>query len=128
MSNIRAAKTIALTALAVVAISQAAQAQSLLIDFGASNSCRRGSQVGADDTYMTLSKPDPKVFTLAASMVRTASAHCFVVEDANAGVEAGVAAGMKVLAVDSTSDHPLATLRAKDLSEISVDKLLQATP
>lgn len=127
MSNIRAAKIIALTALAVVAVSQAAQAQLLLIDFGASNSYRGASEVGADGTRITRSKPEPEVFSLAASMVRTAPAHCLVVEDANAGVEAGAAAGMKVLALGSASDHPLAALRAKDLSEISLDELLQAT-
>jgi beta-phosphoglucomutase-like phosphatase (HAD superfamily) len=46
------------------------------------------------------------------------------VEDAHAGVEAGLAAGMRVLAVGSATDHPSATLRAKDLSVISLTDML----
>lgn len=78
----------------------------------------------ADGTHITRSKPDPEVFTLAASMLGIPPANCLVVEDANAGVDAGLAAGMPVLAVGSATEHPSATLRARDLSAISVDEML----
>jgi len=47
------------------------------------------------------------------------------VEDAEAGVDAGLAAGMKVLAVGSASSLEKATFRAKDLSHITTDQLLK---
>jgi beta-phosphoglucomutase len=78
----------------------------------------------ADGTHITRSKPDPEVFTLAAQRVDVLAEHCLVVEDAHAGVEAGLAAGMRVLAVGSAADHPSATLRAKDLSAISLEEML----
>lgn len=81
----------------------------------------------ADGTHITRSKPDPEVFTLAAQRVGVLPEHCLVVEDAHAGVEAGLAAGMRVLAVGSAADHPSATLAAKDLSAISLDELLFLT-
>ncbi len=78
----------------------------------------------ADGTHITRSKPDPEVFTLASELLGIPAGNCLVVEDANAGVEAGVAAGMPVLAVGSASDHPAAKLRAKDLAAITVDEML----
>lgn len=78
----------------------------------------------ADGTHITRSKPDPEVFTLAAHCVGIPSGQCLVVEDAHAGVEAGLAAGMRVLAVGSAAEHPGATLRAKDLSTITLDEML----
>jgi len=47
-------------------------------------------------------KPDPQVFEVAARKLELPPARCVVVEDAPQGVEAGVAAGAKVLAVTST--------------------------
>ncbi|NBU69039.1 MAG: beta-phosphoglucomutase [Verrucomicrobia bacterium] len=71
----------------------------------------------ADGTRIRKSKPDPEVFLLAAGMMATPPEHCLVVEDAEAGVEAGLAAGMKVLAVGSASTLPRATYGARNLSE-----------
>jgi beta-phosphoglucomutase-like phosphatase (HAD superfamily) len=48
-----------------------------------------------------------------------------VVEDAAAGVDAGLAAGMRVLAVGSAVTHPRASLRAADLTRITVEDCLQ---
>jgi beta-phosphoglucomutase-like phosphatase (HAD superfamily) len=47
-----------------------------------------------------------------------------VVEDAEAGVEAGLAAGMSVLAIGAAAGHPRATRSAEDLSSVTVDELL----
>jgi len=46
-------------------------------------------------------KPDPEVFSLAAERLGCDPARCLVVEDAAAGVEAGLAAGMKVVGIGS---------------------------
>ena len=79
----------------------------------------------ADGTQIKKSKPHPEVFLLAASLLSVPPQRCLVVEDAEAGVEAGLAAGMRVLAVGSASSLPKATFRAKDLSHISSDQVLK---
>jgi beta-phosphoglucomutase len=82
----------------------------------------------ADGTHISKSKPDPEVFLLAAGLLGAEPAHCLVVEDADAGVEAAVRAGMPVLAVGSARSHPGATLGARDLASISIDEMLFMTP
>ena len=79
----------------------------------------------ADGTQIKKSKPHPEVFLLAASLLNVPPQGCLVVEDAEAGVEAGLAAGMRVLAVGSASSLPKATFRAKDLSQIAPDQVLK---
>ncbi len=78
----------------------------------------------ADGNHVTRSKPDPEVFTIAAMRLGISPEECLVVEDAEAGVEAGLAAGMSVLAVGAAAGHSLAMRSAQDLSCISVDELL----
>jgi beta-phosphoglucomutase len=78
----------------------------------------------ADGNHITRSKPDPEVFTIAARQLGVSPEECLVVEDAEAGVEAALAAGMSVLAVGAAAGHPGATRSAKDLSRIAVDDLL----
>ena len=48
-------------------------------------------------------KPDPAVFLLAAQLLGVEPAHCLVIEDAVAGVEAARRAGMKCVAVLTTN-------------------------
>jgi HAD superfamily hydrolase (TIGR01509 family) len=50
-------------------------------------------------------KPDPQPFLLAAKRLGVTPGECVVVEDAEAGVLAGKAAGMKVVAVKSPNTH-----------------------
>jgi len=50
-------------------------------------------------------KPDPAGYLRAAALLKVDPAHCFVLEDAPAGVEAGLAAGMTVVAVLTTTDE-----------------------
>ena len=77
-----------------------------------------------DGTHIARSKPDPEVFTLAGKQLGVPPDQCLVVEDADAGVDAGLAAGMPVLAVGSAVAHPGATLKSADLSNISLDEML----
>lgn len=55
--------------------------------------------VVVDGNMVTNSKPDPEIFLLAASKLGVDPAFCVVFEDAEAGVEAAVAAGMKCVGV-----------------------------
>ena len=55
---------------------------------------------GAED--VTRGKPFHDVFLEAAAKIDRLPARCLVIEDAHVGVEAGIAAGMKVLAVTTT--------------------------
>lgn len=52
-----------------------------------------------DGTMIVHTKPDPEIFVLAAKKLGVAPAHCIVVEDAEAGVEAAIRAGMKCVGV-----------------------------
>jgi beta-phosphoglucomutase len=78
----------------------------------------------SDGNQIRKSKPDPEVFLLAASKLKIPPDQCLVVEDADAGVEAAINAGMKCLAVGSASTNPKAHLRANNLNEITVEQIL----
>ncbi|MCX6120079.1 MAG: beta-phosphoglucomutase [Ignavibacteriales bacterium] len=71
------------------------------------------------------SKPDPEVFLLAAKKVGISPAHCLVVEDAIAGIESAMRAGMKALGIGTKERLPNADTVVQDLSAISVDELLK---
>jgi HAD superfamily hydrolase (TIGR01509 family) len=54
-------------------------------------------------------KPDPGIFFTAARLLGVAPAACWVVEDSKPGVRAGLAAGMRVIAITNT--HPAEQLK-----------------
>jgi len=56
--------------------------------------------VGADD--VARGKPHPEGYLRAADLLHTDPARCLVIEDATAGLEAGRAAGARVIAVATT--------------------------
>lgn len=69
----------------------------------------------ADGNSISKSKPDPEVFLLAARMLSLPPEVCIVVEDAQSGVEAGIAGGFTVAAIGhaatlGTAHHSLNTL------------------
>jgi sugar-phosphatase len=66
--------------------------------------------VTADD--VARGKPDPQAYLLAAGRLGVSPPECIVVEDAPAGVEAALAAGMRVIAVATT--HPPEALARAD--------------
>jgi len=75
--------------------------------------------ITADD--ITNSKPHPEGYLKAASFFNSASSDCLVIEDTPVGVEAGKAAGMKVIAVANTykiDQLSVADLVIQDLTEI----------
>jgi beta-phosphoglucomutase-like phosphatase (HAD superfamily) len=75
-------------------------------------------------------KPDPAIFLLAAKELRVPPAHCFVAEDAPAGIEAARAGGMTGLGVARHDDAALlrtacADLVVTSLDEVAVDELAE---
>lgn len=64
-------------------------------------------------------KPDPEVFLKGAEKIGRDPQHCVVFEDAHVGIEAGLAAGCKVIAVATT--NPRETLGKADLAVESLD-------
>lgn len=53
----------------------------------------------SDGNNITKSKPDPEVFEKAAEFLGEKPEDCLVVEDAEAGIDAGIAGGMKTAAI-----------------------------
>jgi len=78
----------------------------------------------ADGNDITHSKPHPEVFQKAAQRLNVRPEHCLVVEDAAAGVESAINAGMKCLALGAAQSHPQAHLSAADLTAVTVDQML----
>jgi len=94
--------------------------KSLLDMFGA-NVCGRDLPRG---------KPDPAIFLLAASELGVEPRHCFVAEDAPAGIEAACAGHMAGLGVARHDDaaglqKAGATIVVTSLDEVSVDELAE---
>lgn len=69
---------------------------------------------------VAMSKPDPEGFLLAASALGIDAADCVVFEDSEAGIQAGLAAGMKVIGVGrlASAHHP--THHVDDLTQIAL--------
>lgn len=80
----------------------------------------------ADGNAIKNSKPDPEVFLLAAKLLNLAPANCLVVEDADAGIEAALAGGMRALGVGSAAANPTATFTAADLEKADFESILNA--
>ena len=78
----------------------------------------------ADGNAITRSKPDPEVFLLAAKLLGLPAENCLVVEDADAGVEAALAGGMRVLGVGGAAQNPNATFAAASLAAADFDAIL----
>ena len=54
-----------------------------------------------DGSMITHTKPDPEIFLMAARLMGVDPGECIVFEDAEAGVEAALAAGMKCIGIGS---------------------------
>jgi beta-phosphoglucomutase len=76
-----------------------------------------------DGTMITHSKPDPEIFLLAASRLGINPSQCVVFEDAEAGVEAAVAAGMKCVGVGSVDQLGKANAIVKTTADFKIDQL-----
>ncbi|MEK6781494.1 MAG: beta-phosphoglucomutase [Bacteroidota bacterium] len=77
-----------------------------------------------DGTMTTRSKPDPEIFLLAASKLGVAPRHCVVFEDAEAGVVAAIAAGMKCIGIGTMSKLGKANLVIKKTGDFKLETLI----
>jgi beta-phosphoglucomutase len=76
-----------------------------------------------DGTMITHSKPDPEIFLLAAHRLGIDPSQCVVFEDAEAGVEAALAAGMKCVGVGSVDQLGKANAIVKTTADFKIDQL-----
>ena len=75
-------------------------------------------RVTAED--VSASKPDPEGFLRAADLLGIAPGDCVVFEDSGAGIQAGLAAGMRVIGVGAHAATHNPTVLVTDLSQVSV--------
>jgi sugar-phosphatase len=66
------------------------------------------------------SKPDPEGFLRAAQLLGVAPGDCVVFEDSDAGISAGLAAGMRVIGVGPRAAEFGATYAVPDLADVHV--------
>lgn len=77
----------------------------------------------ADGRLVERSKPAPDVFLAAAELLGVDPESCVVVEDAEAGIEAAHAAGMKVIGLGPSAENAGADLWFDSLSGVSLPAL-----
>ena len=76
-----------------------------------------------DGTKVAKAKPDPEVFLRGAEALGVAPAECVVFEDAEAGIEAAIAGGMRCVDIGSPDILGRANLVVPGLSAMTLDKL-----
>jgi beta-phosphoglucomutase len=76
----------------------------------------------ADGNIIHIAKPNPAVFLKAAEMLGKDPGQCVVFEDAAAGVQAALNAGMICIGVGSQEVLSDAHMVVKGLSEMNLDK------
>jgi len=81
--------------------------------------------VVVDGTMIVNSKPHPEIFLLAASKLGLHPSSCLVFEDAESGVEAALAAGMKCVGVGSHEQLHKANLVIPATGEFQLADLLE---
>ena len=72
----------------------------------------------ADGNCVTHSKPDPEVFLKAAEYLNIQPCDCLVVEDAVAGVNAGIAGGFKVAGLGEAKEYAKTTYPINKFSDL----------
>jgi beta-phosphoglucomutase len=76
-----------------------------------------------DGTMIVHTKPDPEIFLLAAHKLGINPSDCLVFEDAEAGVEAALSAGMKCVGVGSKDQLGKANLIIKSTGDFNIQNL-----
>jgi beta-phosphoglucomutase len=78
-----------------------------------------------DGTMITHTKPDPEIFLKTAKQMGVDPAHTIVFEDAEAGVAAARAAGMKCIGIGSRETLHKANMVFSKTSDVSLSTLFQ---
>lgn len=117
----------------VLALIEGARAKGIKIAIGSSSKNAKTilTKIALIDTFdaiidgndISKSKPDPEVFIKTADKLGILPGSCVVIEDAYAGIEAALAAGMKAFAIGEAVSHKGADGKAKNLSEVSIADL-----
>ncbi|MCE4947488.1 MULTISPECIES: HAD-IA family hydrolase [Streptomyces] len=81
-------------------------------------------QVRITAESVSASKPDPEGFLKGAAELGFAPEDCLVFEDSEAGIEAGRAAGMRVVGVGERAARFAPTAHVRDLTQIRVEALV----
>ncbi len=71
-----------------------------------------------DGTDIVNSKPDPEVFIKASSQLQLKVEDCVVIEDAVAGVQAGLAGGFDVVAIGDATKSDLTSMKIKKFENL----------
>ncbi|MBV9035948.1 MAG: HAD-IA family hydrolase [Acidobacteriaceae bacterium] len=72
-------------------------------------------------------KPFPDIYLKAAQHLQVKPEHCIVFEDSPTGVEAGIAAGMRVVGVETTpTEFVGVALRIKDFNDPALQRWIQS--
>lgn len=79
----------------------------------------------ADGNGIKNSKPDPEVFLLAAQKLGVLPEECIVMEDAEAGIEAAIAAGMVAVGIGAASTYHNTHIGVEDLTKLNIEQLLE---
>ena len=82
-------------------------------------------EVIVDGTMIVHSKPHPEIFLLTAEMLGVAPESCLVFEDAEAGVEAALAAGMRCVGVGDQKQLHLANRVVAKTAQFQLSDLTQ---
>lgn len=72
----------------------------------------------SDGNNIKKSKPDPEVFLKAAEYIMEEPHKCLIIEDAVSGIEAGLTAGMKTIAIGHAATSQKADYKIKSIDEI----------
>jgi len=78
-----------------------------------------------DGNQVTLSKPNPEVFLKGAHKIGIEPKDCLVFEDAQAGVEAALAGGMKVIGIGESKNLLGANMWVSGLDQLRVDNVIK---
>ncbi|MCK7626757.1 HAD-IA family hydrolase [Streptomyces sp. RS10V-4] len=73
---------------------------------------------------VSASKPDPEGFLKGAAELGFAPEDCVVFEDSEAGIQAGRAAGMRVVGVGERAARFAPTVHVRDLTQVRVEALV----
>lgn len=87
---------------------------------------RRFFRAAIDGHQVKNPKPNPEVFLRAADALGVAPEQCLVFEDSYTGVQAGLAAGMRVIGLATTDlDLPGVSLMIPDFNSVELEAWLQ---
>jgi beta-phosphoglucomutase len=79
-----------------------------------------------DESFVNKGKPDPEIYKITARKLNMDPGNCIVIEDSIYGIQAALAAGMKVVAITTTFNESKlknANKIIKSFNDINIEKL-----